>query len=168
RSRHPANLARAVTPLLHDGMATFLRAPSGMTNTTIERFMTRAPHTIGYQQKLVAAHQLMSEHGIRHLPVLESGRLVGLLAQGDLHLTEPLGGVDPAEVEVSEAMTPTPFTVRPRSSLRKVAAEMATHKYGSAVVMEKNRVVGVFTTIDALRALCTLLKEEAAASSGRG
>ena len=131
-----------------------------MTNVTIERFMTRAPYTIGFHQTLAAAHRLMSEHGIRHLPVLESGKLVGIVSQRDLHLIETLRGVDPGEVEVSEAMTPVPYTVSPRSSLSRVASEMAEHKYGSAVVLEKDRVVGVFTTVDALRALFSLLGEE--------
>jgi acetoin utilization protein AcuB len=130
-----------------------------MTKVTIERFMTRAPYTIGFQQTLAAAHRLMSDHGIRHLPVLESGKLVGMVSQRDLHLIETLRGVNPEEVEVNEAMTPTAYTVSPRSSLSKVASEMAEHKYGSAVVLEKDRVVGVFTTVDALRALFSLLGE---------
>ena len=148
-------------------MATFLPASSGMMSPTIERFMTRAPHTIGFEQTLAAAHRLMGTHRIRHLPVLDSGRLVGMVSQQDLHLIETLRNVDPNEVEVSEAMTPTPYTVTPRSSLRKVASEMAAHKYGSAVVMEKDRIVGVFTTIDALRALFTLLEEQRPGSPRR-
>jgi acetoin utilization protein AcuB len=44
---------------------------------------------------------------------------------------------------------------------------MATHKYGSAVVMDKDQVVGVFTTIDALRALFTLLEEQRTGSRRR-
>jgi acetoin utilization protein AcuB len=148
-------------------MATILRAPASMVNPTIERFMTKTPHTIGHRQTLAAAHRLMNDHGIRHLPVLDSGKLVGILSQHDLHLIETLRDVKPEEVEVNEAMTPTPFTVSARASLRKVASEMAAHKYGSAVVMEKDRVVGVFTTIDALRALCALLAEERPASPGR-
>ena len=123
----------------------FLRAPQDMISPTIERFMTPAPHTIGFRETLATAHRLMGEHGIRHLPVLESGRLVGIVSQRDLHLIETLRGVNPEEVEVSEAMTPSPYTVSPRASLRRVAAEMALHKYGSAVVLEKARVVGVFT-----------------------
>ena len=137
----------------------FLRAPEDMISPIIERFMTPAPHTIGFRETLATAHRLMGEHGIRHLPVLESGRLVGIVSQRDLHLIETLRGVNPEEVEVSEAMTPAPYTVSPRASLRRVAAEMALHKYGSAVVLEKARVVGVFTTIDALRALFALLGE---------
>ena len=129
-----------------------------MTRPTVEEFMTPAPHTVGFHQTLVAAHQLMGEHGVRHLPVLESGKLVGMLSQRDLHLIETLRDVNPAEVEVGKAMTPVPYTVSAQSSLREVASQMAAHKYGSAVVLEKDRIVGVFTTVDALRALSTLLE----------
>jgi acetoin utilization protein AcuB len=148
-------------------MATILRALESMTSPTIEEFMTPAPHTIGFQQTLAAAHQLMGEHGIRHLPVLEGGKLVGILSQRDLHLIETLLDVNPSEIEVGEAMTPVPYTVNPRTPLRKVASEMATHKYGSAVVLEKDQVVGVFTTVDALRALFALLDQQRAPSRRR-
>lgn len=141
-------------------MATFLLLDADMTNPTIERFMTKAPHTIGHHQTLAAAHRMMNEHGIRHLPVLEAGKLVGILSQRDLHFIETLKDVDPEEVKVSEAMTQEAFTVSPRATVRKVVAEMAEHKYGSAVVMDKDRVVGVFTTVDALRALYSILEEE--------
>ena len=129
-----------------------------MTNPTVERFMTRAPHTIGQDQTLAAAHRMMNEHGVRHLPVLDSGKLVGILSQRDLHFIETLKDVDPEEVKVSEAMTADAFTVGPRSSIRKVTSEMAERKYGSAVVMDGDRVVGVFTTVDALRVLVGLLE----------
>jgi acetoin utilization protein AcuB len=82
------------------------------------------------------------------------------VSQRDLHLIETLKDVDPAEVAVEEAMSPEVFSVGPRASVRKTAAEMADRKLGCAVVMEKERVVGIFTTIDALRALVTLLEEE--------
>ncbi|HZS42142.1 MAG TPA: CBS domain-containing protein [Polyangia bacterium] len=54
-------------------------------------------------------------------------------------------------------MTPDPFTITPDSSLEWVALEMAEHKFGSVVVVEHNEVVGVLTTVDALRALQDLL-----------
>jgi acetoin utilization protein AcuB len=135
-----------------------------MTELTVDRCMTRAPHTIGHDQSLTAAHRTMRAHGIRHLPVLDGGKLVGIVTQRDLHFIETLKDVDPAEVEVSEAMSQDTFTVGPRSSVRKVAAEMAEHKYGSAVVLDGNQVVGVFTTIDALRALSGLLDQAGSAA----
>lgn len=130
-----------------------------MTERTIEQFMTKSPHTIGHEQTMAVAHRLMRGHGIRHLPVLDARKLVGLVSQRDLHLIETLGDVDPEEVQVSEAMSQETFTVGPRAALRKVTAEMAEHKYGCAIIVEKDEVVGVFTTVDACRALSTLLEE---------
>jgi acetoin utilization protein AcuB len=122
--------------------------------------MTKSPYTIGHDQTLAAAHRKMREHAIRHLPVLHAGRLVGIVSQRDLHFVETLNGVDPEEVQVSEAMSEDAYAIGPRSTVRKVAAEMAEQKYGCAVVMDEEHVVGVFTTVDALRVLSSLLDEQ--------
>ena len=131
-----------------------------MIEPSIERFMTRAVHTIGCDQKLAAAHRMMHAHSIRHLPVLDAGKLVGILSLRDLHFIETLQDVDREQVQVSEAMTQDVFAIGPRASVRKVAAEMAEHKYGSAVVIDQGHVVGIFTTVDALKALSSLLEEQ--------
>jgi acetoin utilization protein AcuB len=124
---------------------------------TIETFMTRSVHTIGTKAPLADAHRMMNDHGIRHLPVLEGGRLVGMLSQRDLHLIETLKDVDPKEVRVEEAMSRDCYTVAPEAPLAVVAREMAQHKYGSAVILRGAEVLGIFTTTDALRALDTVL-----------
>lgn len=127
-------------------------------NLTVHQFMTRSPHTIAHDQTLTEAHRLMHHYDIRHLPVMQDGKLVGLLSQRDLHLIESLKDVDPETVQVHEAMSREVYTVGPRASIRKIASEMATQKYGSAVVMEHEHVIGVFTTVDALRVLYGLLE----------
>lgn len=124
-----------------------------MKDKTIADYMTPSPHSIGVDQPLVHAHHLMRDHHIRHLPVLNAGHLVGILSDRDLAFVENLRDVDAAKVRVDEAMTPTPYAVKKTASLGQVAREMAQHRYGSAVVMENDHVVGVFTTVDALRAL---------------
>jgi acetoin utilization protein AcuB len=124
---------------------------------TIDTFMTRSVHTIGTKAPLAEAHRMMNDHGIRHLPVLEGGRLVGMLSQRDLHLIETLKDVDPKEVRVEEAMSQDCYTVEPGTSLASVAREMAQHKYGSAVILRGAEVLGIFTTTDALRALDMVL-----------
>jgi acetoin utilization protein AcuB len=128
-----------------------------MTKKSIADFMTPSPHTIGSEQPMTRAHELMREHGIRHLPVLHGGKLAGMVTVRDLHLVETLKDVDPAEVRVEEAMTPEPFVVAPDALLREVAREMAERKLGSAIVVDGTRVVGVFTTVDALKALSDAL-----------
>jgi acetoin utilization protein AcuB len=127
-------------------------------STTVADVMTHCPHTIGSDQKLAKAHQIMRELGIRHLPVLRGGKLVGVLSQRDLYFLESLAGVDIDIDQVADAMTPDVFTTPPDEPLRTVAREMANKKYGCAVVMDENgRVLGIFTVTDALRYLADIL-----------
>jgi acetoin utilization protein AcuB len=122
----------------------------------VARFMTSAPHCIGREQSLTTAHEMMRTYAVRHLPVLEGGRLAGVVSQRDLYFVEALGVTDQDKVTVGEAMSQETFSARPESSVEDVALEMAEHKYGCAVIMDGERVVGVFTTTDALRALAEL------------
>jgi acetoin utilization protein AcuB len=121
--------------------------------STVAEFMTQSPVTIGDDQSLARAHEVMQEHKIRHLPVLHGGHLVGIVSLGDLHLIETLGDRDLEKIAVEDAMTPEPYVVTPDAELRDVAGTMADHKYGTAIVARGSKVVGIFTTIDALRAL---------------
>lgn len=124
---------------------------------TIQKYMTTSPHSIGVEQPLSRAHEFLREHGIRHLPVLRAGKLVGILTDRDLHLVESLQGVDPAKVLVEDAMSAIVYAVGPDALLDDVVSTMAEHKYGSAVVMQNEKVVGIFTTVDVCRALAELL-----------
>ncbi len=123
----------------------------------IDKYMTPSPFSVGQEQALAQAHKLMREHHIRHLPVLHGGKLVGVLSDRDLHLIETLRDVDPEKVTVEEAMSPTVYTVSPKAALDEVVREMAHHKYGCAVIEDNGKVVGVFTTVDAMRAFADLL-----------
>lgn len=125
---------------------------------TIQHHMTASPHSIGVDQTLARAHAVMREHRIRHLPVLAGGRLLGIVSERDLHLVETMAGVDPAKVTVEEAMSTSVYAVGPDAPLDEVAHEMAEHRYGCAVVMAHERVVGIFTTVDVARTLAALLR----------
>jgi acetoin utilization protein AcuB len=129
----------------------------GITGRTIRDYMSPCPHSIGKEQMLSTAHGMMRKWQIRHLPVLGGGKVVGLLSLRDLHLVETLKDVDPTKVSVEDAMSPDPYTVSPDADLRTVAVEMATRKLGSALVVRGSKVLGIFTTVDALRALFELL-----------
>jgi acetoin utilization protein AcuB len=125
----------------------------------VSQFMTRSPHTIAHDAPLARAHELMRQHQIRHLPVTKGERLVGVLSLGDLHLIETLPDVDVTTVPVEDAMSPEPYEVTSDEPIDQVAAIMASHKLSSTVVMEGDRIAGIFTTTDALVALLHLWNE---------
>lgn len=119
--------------------------------------MSKNPHTIGIDQTIAHAHEVMRTHHIRHLPVLDGGTLIGLLSLRDLLVIENLRDIDPHAVSVEEAMSSEVYAVSPDAPLDEVVDVMTEHKYGCAVVMQDRHVVGVFTTIDACSALSELL-----------
>jgi acetoin utilization protein AcuB len=118
----------------------------------IQKYMTPMPHTIGRDISLKTALGMMREHRIRHLPVQEGGKLIGILTDRDLKLAS--GFADAANLKVEEVMSPDPYTVAPEAPLDRVVLEMAEHKYGSAIIVQGNgKVVGIFTAVDGLRVL---------------
>jgi acetoin utilization protein AcuB len=124
---------------------------------TIQKHMTTSPHAIGLDQPLTAAHAMMKKHDIRHLPVLDGGVLVGVITDRDLSLIETLRDVDPKTVTVEDAMSTSIYSVPPETPLDEVVSTMAEHKYGCAVIMQNNHVVGIFTTVDVCQTLADLL-----------
>jgi acetoin utilization protein AcuB len=94
---------------------------------TVQRYMTTSPHSIGVEQTLAHAHVMLREHDIRHLPVLSSGRLVGIVTDRDLRLIESLPDVDPKELRVEDAMATNVYSVSPDTPLDEVLETMAEH-----------------------------------------
>lgn len=121
-----------------------------MTLATVAAFMTHAPRTIGADAPLDEARAEMEQRGIRHLPVIAGGELVGLLSSRDM-----AGKAG----RVRDVMSPRPYTASPTDPIDKVAAHMAAFKIGSAVVVDGGEVVGIFTSHDAARALFVLGRE---------
>lgn len=124
----------------------------------VEKVMTTMPHTIGKDIPLAKALDMMRIHRIRHLPVQEGGKLVGVLTDRDLKLATSFTGAD--ELSVEDAMTPDPYSVPPQTPLDHVTGTMAEFKYGCAIIQQENgKVVGIFTATDALRFLTDDMKE---------
>ena len=128
----------------------------------ISRYMSRQPWTIRKDATMAQAHALMRAHKIRHLPVLDAKELVGVVTERDLHLIETLPGSDPTETTVEEAMTVDVYAVGPEDPVATVVENMASHKYGSAIVVDRRGAVeGIFTTVDALQVLAEMLHRTA-------
>jgi acetoin utilization protein AcuB len=130
----------------------------GEIMTEIKHFMTASSHAIGHDQTLKLAHERMQQFGIHHLPVLDGGVLVGVVSERDIALVSAISPPHAEDTPVEEAMSAEPYAVAPDADVVDVTAYMAEHKYGCAVVMEHKKVVGVFSSSDALQLLSGLLR----------
>lgn len=124
----------------------------------IRKFMSVQPMTVQASAKLSECHALMREKHIRHLPICEGEKIVGLISDGDLLRATSLSGMDAATTAARDVMVAKPYTVSPDAPVDEVVREMAGHKYGSAVVLDHGHVVGMFTATDALSAFAELLQ----------
>lgn len=130
--------------------------------------MVPDPVTIGPKATVAGADALLEEHHIRHLPVLEGDRLVGMITDRDVRLASmprPRKGPNHLDallqlVRVDQVMTPDPATVSPEMSVAEAARLMLEHRYGGLPVVEGERLVGIITQGDLLKALIYLLKSE--------
>jgi acetoin utilization protein AcuB len=125
---------------------------------TIQKYMTTCPETIAPETTLAAATRIMSERKFRHLPVVRDGDLVGMVSDRDLKLAASFHEIDMAIMPVADLMVADVFSCDPEARLDEVCATMAANKVGSAVILQNGKVVGIFTTVDALHALATLLQ----------
>lgn len=126
------------------------------TNIEISSYMSPLTVSIGVDQCLKTASTKMQEHKIRHLPVLDGGRLVGVVSERDVTWLASLG-TDPSTIQVSEAMSDIPFLVHASADAREVVQRMHDDKLGSALIEQGGKPVGIFTTTDALQLCSDLL-----------
>ena len=129
----------------------------------ISKYMSPLTVSIGVDQCLATASTKMQEHKIRHLPVLDGGRLVGIISERDVNWLASLG-TDPSSIKVEEAMSDIPYVVGAATQAATVVAKMHDEKLGSALIERNGKPVGIFTTTDALQ-LCTDLLAGATASA---
>lgn len=130
--------------------------------------MRLEPVWIEPQASALEALDRMLERGVRHLPVLEDERVVGILSIDDLRaglpfpLTLPPDDAERRRVQdyrVAALMTYVPATVHLETPLDEAAARLADLRIGCLpVVDDENRLVGLLTETDALRALSALLR----------
>jgi acetoin utilization protein AcuB len=131
----------------------------------VRELMTSAVVTVARNDTLSLADDLMRTKNIRHLPVVEDGRLVGILTQRDLlqaELSSALGFGEKARKEflksvvVKEVMTDEVLTVDPETDIKEAARTMLDRRVGCLPVVEKgpkDKLVGIVTDRDLLRVI---------------
>lgn len=127
-----------------------------MAEPTVSEYMTTTPASTDEDLLLRDAEQRMSQDNIRHLVVVRDTHLVGVLSNRDIAVTLATPGIDAKGLLVRDAMTEQPYVCGPTTPISEVALQMETHRWGCAIVVEGDEILGVFTTTDALRALRAL------------
>ena len=117
----------------------------------VEDWMTPLPYTLAPTDSVEHATALLREHGVRHLPVVAEGGVVGIVSERDLFVASRFANTHGMKVEV--IMEPDPYVVMRSTPLCEVARIMEAKRYGAAIVVEDGCLVGVFTAVDGLRAL---------------
>jgi len=126
----------------------------------VRELMTTDVTTVGRNDELTIADDVMKMKRLRHLPVVEEGRLVGILTQRDLFhaaLSTALNFGEKAQkgflktVVVKEVMTDEVLTIDPGADVKEAARRMIEHKIGCLPVVENGKLVGIVSETDLLR-----------------
>jgi len=134
---------------------------------TVADAMTRDPVTLGPEESLSTGLEVMRRHGIRRIPIVLDGTLVGLLAEGDLKRAQP-STLSASQEEfnrimegttVSRIMIEKPVTVAADVPLVEAARTLLETKYGALPVVVSGTVVGILTDTDLHRCFVDLLEQ---------
>jgi acetoin utilization protein AcuB len=123
--------------------------------------MTPFPHAVGPDASVLEVEQLMQAHRIRHIPVQDEGRVLGIVSERDLHhlVHMALPRSDKSRLRVRHLLLPDPYVVEMSAPLDEVAGEMAARHIGSAIVVRHGRLAGIFSAVDACRLLAEILRD---------
>ncbi len=144
----------------------------------VGEIMTRDVVVVGADDSLQDVARLMARHRVSGFPVVQGGRVVGVISEGDLVrrfralrvplFVDVLGGVFPlgslaevertlreiASVKVSDLMSRPAVTARPEWTLQRASEEMVRRRINRLpVVDEEGRLVGIVTRVDLVRTM---------------
>lgn len=135
-------------------------------NMIVKDWMSSSVETVSPATPISEAHQIMKVKNVRRLPVLEDGRLVGIITIGDVREASPSDATTLsiwelnylwAQLTVERIMTRKVLTISPDAPIIKAAQTMLEHKVsGLPVVDESGKVVGIITESDIFRMLVKL------------
>lgn len=106
--------------------------------------------TVGPQESIAHARRMLERHGVRQLPVVHEGLLVGIVTDRDLRSAAP------DDERIEEVMTRNPITIGPGRSVDEAAHEMRRAKVNALPVIDGEELVGILTTSDVLEAFIRL------------
>jgi acetoin utilization protein AcuB len=132
----------------------------------VENVMTREVVTLEPENSLRDAVNEVQRNRIRHIPIVEGKRLVGMVTDRDIKRATPSvhGGATQDDfnrtlddLKLSQVMTRDPLYVRPNTSLKDALALLIDRRYGALPVVDGDELVGIISDIDLLRILHSML-----------
>lgn len=114
---------------------------------TVNEIMTKNVVSVSSQQTIREAAQLMKEHNIGAIPVIDKGRLKGIVTDRDITVRSTANSMD-ANTPVSECMSTDVTVVEANMAVQEAASLMAAHQVRRLPVVENNRVVGMIALGD--------------------
>jgi acetoin utilization protein AcuB len=121
--------------------------------------MTSFPYFVSASDTVAKIERMMDDHDIRHLPVQEKGKVVGIVSERDLHHFVKRSATleEKAGLKARDIMVGDPYLVAFNTPLVEVVSGMADRHIGSAIVMRRGKLAGVLTAIDVCRILADYL-----------
>lgn len=135
---------------------------------SIAEIMTAEPYTLGPEDNLAEARKMMSEHHIRHVPIVTGdGYLVGVVSQRDVLAAadstvlpdQPAHRAEERYVALSTIMTSPVKTVDEHASLRGAALMLQQNRLGCLPVLRDDRLVGIVTDSDFVTVAIALIEQ---------
>jgi acetoin utilization protein AcuB len=134
---------------------------------TVAQVMTASPVTLGPEDSLMRALEVMRLHSIRRIPIVVGDTLVGLVVEGALKRAQPSALSDSQEefnqvmeqTPVSRIMISRPISVSEETPLVEAATTLRETKFGALPVLREGRLVGIVTDNDLIACLVRLLGE---------
>jgi len=123
----------------------------------VKNKMTTNPYTISPDQTIPDAHELMTKHNIRRLPVVKDGKLVGVVSNIDISRSSPSKATSLSineltyilsKTKISKVMTKNPITISPNALLEEAAIMMRDNGVSFPPVVENGKLVGIITESD--------------------
>lgn len=137
----------------------------------VSGMMTRKVECVMPEDKLERVRQILEQHAFHHIPVVDKGKLVGIVSYTDYlrvirdvfndSNSERIGKRVFDTLEVKEVMTPDPMSLNPSDTLEKVLEIFNENRFHALPVTESDgRLVGILTTYDLMKAMETLIAPE--------
>ena len=130
-----------------------------MSIVAISELMTPLPITVHSTTLVKDAKRKMYDHQIRHLPVVDGGKLVGIVSDRDIKLAQSVTS-DPEfdRSAIGDVLVSDVFSCEPNTPAYEVLDFLVQNHIGSAVIEDAGKVIGIFTLTDACAALADKLR----------